>query len=273
MNAIQIKERVELYLDSERNGRFNFQAINKAVNDAIEKYIIAQLGDVRDGKIFGFQAVQQVRDNLYTLITAANPSISANATIQSRYYSFFTNAFTFPTNYFMFVSLQGTVSGMTDYIRPTSHNEIGPLLNDSFRHPTNKKMYFLETSSGMTIYREASGTLSQLSFVYIKEPATFSIGNESNLINAGAGVLTNATSYIAVEQSVHNGVTYVPGTQFTSVNTNLTSGQVILAANTTTCDLPERTHEDISKMAAAILSGVVSDVQRYQIVEKEAGNS
>jgi len=75
--------------------------------------------------------------------------------------------------------------------------------------------------------------------------------------------------YIAVEVSVHNGVTYAEGTQFTSANTNLTSGQVILAANTTTCELPEKCHDEIAKMAAEILLGVTKDYEASAFSEKE----
>ena len=96
------------------------------------------------------------------------------------------------------------------------------------------------------------------------------MGVESQYINAGTGVLTNATSYIATEESVHNGVTYQIGTQFTSVNTNLTSGQVIKASNTTTIELPEKCHDQIAKMAAEILLGTVSAFDNADFTEKES---
>jgi hypothetical protein len=96
------------------------------------------------------------------------------------------------------------------------------------------------------------------------------MGDESQYINAGAGVVTIGASYIATELSVQNGVTYQIGTQFTAaVTTTLASGQVILASNTTTTDMPEKCQDELAKLAASILLGVTSAFENSAFAEKE----
>lgn len=270
MNAIQIKERIDFYLDTTRSARYPFSAYNDAVNDVIEKYIEDLFGDMNSKNIYGFEVIQQVRDKLFTLIATATPAITTGTTITTRYDSFIPNHIAYPADYFTFVALQPIIDGYTVYTSPTDYNEIGPLLEDSFRKPSNVAPVHIEDSTGVSIYRDSSGTITSATLTYIKAPAIFTIGTEANLIDAGAGVLTAAASYIATEISVHNSITYPIGTQFTAANTNLTSGQVILASLTTTCDLPEKTHNDIAKMAAAVMSGVTSDFNRSAFVEKQS---
>jgi hypothetical protein len=96
------------------------------------------------------------------------------------------------------------------------------------------------------------------------------MGDESQYINAGVGVVTIGASYIATELSVQNGVTYQIGTQFTAaVTTTLASGQVILASNTTTTDMPEKCQDELVKLAASILLGVTSAFENSAFAEKE----
>jgi hypothetical protein len=274
MNAIKLKELVDLYLDVTRNARYPFADYNRAVPEATEKFLDDMFGDLNLKKVYGFQRFQQLRDNLYTLIKVSNPTITVESTVTNRYgESFIINHINFPADYRELGCIQTLLGGFTDYAKPTDYNSIGPLLNDSFAKPSNTQMYYNDDATGYKIYRGSTGTLTQITLTYIKEPNEFSIGNESLLISAGAGVLTNATSYIAVETSVHNGITYLPGTQFTTANTNLTSGQVILSANTVPCELPEKAQNDIAKIAAAILSGVVSDYNRSAFVDKEASGA
>jgi hypothetical protein len=230
-------------------------------------------GDVELKNVYGFQRFQQIRDNLFTLIKVATPTITVSTTINGRYGTFIVNHFNNPTDYRELVCMQTLLGGYTDYARPTEYNEIGPLLNDSFRKPSNTQMYYNEDATGYLIYRGDTGTLTSVTFTYVKEPATYSLGTEAQLINLGAGVLSIGQVYIATETSVHNSITYLPGAEFTAVNANLTSGQVILKSNTTACDLPEKVQNEIAKITAQILSGVVSDYNRSAFVNKEAGIS
>ena len=271
MNAIQILERVYLYMDTTRNARFQFIDYNKAVNDAIEKFIIDQFGDEAGKNTYSFQGNQQVRDNLYTLIKSTAPTVTTGATITTNYGAYTPNHIANPSDYFYFISLQTLIGGITGYARPTTYNELLPLLEDSFKQPTNNQPYYLEDATGYTIYRGTTGTLTTATLTYVKTPATYSCGTNEQLIDAGVGVLSLGDTYTCTEVSFYNLVTYQPGDTFTVISqTTLTSGQVILSSNTTTCDLPEKVHNDIAKLAAAILSGTVADYNRSAFADKEA---
>lgn len=273
MNAIQIDNRIELYLDATRNARYQRVEKSAAVNDAIKKFIDDRFGDEANRNPYSFQFIQQDRDDLYTLIKSATPTVTNLTAITTDYYTTGVSRITNPTDYYTLISWNTTVAGIQTFARPITYNELGPLLEDSLKYPTNKRTYYLEDATGYKFYRGTTGTMT-VGIEYIKTPATYSMGTDAQLIDAGVGVLTIGLSYIATEVSVQNSVTYQPGTQFTAaVSTTLTSGQVILASNTTTCDLPDKVHEIIAKMAADILSGVVSDYTRAQSIEKQVKES
>lgn len=269
MNAIQSLLRAEFYNDVTRNARFFFSDYTKAFNDAIELFISNKFNSSDNQPKSDFQLSQPIRSDLATLIKKSTPTITTIGTTTTRYGTFTQNHINYPADYYEFISAYPLIDGYSDYCKFTNYNELGPLLNNSFRKPTNKKTYLNEDSTGFSIWRGTGGVFTSVDFEYLRKPTDFSIGNESNIIAAGAGVLTNATSYIAIDDSVHNGVTYVGGTQFTTVNTNLTSGTVILASLTSPIDLPEKTHELINKMASEILLKVTSDYPKAQAVQSE----
>lgn len=255
MNAIELKNRVDFYLDMSRAARFTFDEYNIAVNDTIEKFTSSTLGDPSQRTPDNFQWVQQLRDDLDTLIKEHAAVLTSGTAITTRYYTTGVTTFPFPTDYYGFVSLTAIISSKTIYGRPTNYNELGPLLEDSFRHPSDVKIYYNEKNRAFTIYRGSTAPASAI-LTYIKIPATYSCGSENQLIDGGPAVtLTNGSVYYATELSVYNGVTYQIGATITGVAglVYLTSGQVILASNTTACDLPPRTHEEIAKRAAATM--------------------
>lgn len=264
MNAIQTLNRVNFYADVTRNGRFSYLEIGTAVNDAIQDFMNEKLGDEAHRNPENFQWIQLIRDDLYTLIASATPTVSNGTTVVGRYYSSTPSSFSYPADYYQLIALRVISSGVSTYARPTTYNEIWPLLDDSFKHPTNVKPYYNETASGFTLWRGTTGTVT-VSLDYIKHPATFTLSTEANLINPGGAVLTNGLSYIAVEVSVQNGVTRQIGEQFTAVGTALTSGQVILASNTTPINLPEKVQDEIAKRAAEILLGNTSNIQQAAV--------
>lgn len=268
MNAIQLGYAIDLYTNLTHTGRFFNIEKNKAVNDAIMKKIDSITDTVNSNQLTSIDRIQKYRDELYTLLKS---SATAATNIGSYNDDVYINHINYPTDYQTFVALTLTISSFTTYARETSYNKRGPLLECSFRKPTNKKPYFLEDTTGVLVYKGDSTTITTCKLDYIKIPATFSMGVESQYINAGAGVVAIGTSYIATEESVQNGVTYQIGTQFTAaVTTTLTSGQVILASNTTTCELPEKCHDQIAKMAAEILLGVNSAFDNSAFAEKES---
>lgn len=267
MNAIQIYYAIGVYTNTTQHSRFLFAEVNKAVNDAIKD----KLDDIIDGPgaqgLSGIDRVQKFRDDLYTMIKTSTSVPTTTTTINGIITE---NHFNFPTDYQTYVSMMATIDNYTTYMRETNYNMVGPLLECSFRKPNNAKPYFLEDRTGLKLYRGIGGTMSSATLTYIKQPTPFYMGNETDLIDAGALVLTINTSYTAVDDSVYNGVTYVAGTVFTTngVNTALTSGQVILTSILTTVELPEKCHDDVAKMAANILLGVTSAFQNAAFAEK-----
>ena len=274
MNAIQISNRIDYYNDLTRNARFFFVDKANAVNSVIATFIDQQLGFGQGQQKNAFQFVQKNRDKLYTLIKTATPSITNGTVVVGRYGSATPSHIVYPTDYRDFIELAVLIDGYTDYSRPTDYGKVGPLRDNSFMKPSNKKTYYNEDSTGITIWRGVGGTFTTATLTYLKTPATFSMGTETNLIAAGAGVLTIGLSYIAYEDSIQNGTTYLSGTQFTAaVTTNLISGSVILASLTTTCDLPEQTHDTIARLASDLMLGVTSNYNAAAFVEKEVNKS
>lgn len=269
MNTVEIMTRIDFYNDVTRNARFYFSDYNKAVNDAAQNYIEKRLGDEEQRKPDNFQWIQQIRDELFTLLKVATLSPTNGTVITNRYYSHTPSHVNYPTDYYGFVALNVLIDAYTDYSIPTDYNEIGPLLKDSFRHPTNLKTYYNEDATGLTIWRGVGGTFTSAALEYIKQPITFNMGSEDQLINPGGAVLTNGVSYIATEVSVQNAITYQIGTQFTATGTVLTSGQVIPFAATATLDLPEKAHSDICKAASEIMLLVTSNYPASQAVGQQ----
>lgn len=271
MNAIQIDNRIEFYLDATRNARFQRIEKSGAINDAIKKFIDDRFGDEQERNPYSFEFSQQIRDDLFTLIKQGTPTVTNLANRTNDYYSIGVSRITNPIDYYTLISWDTTIDGIQTFARPTSYNQLSPLLEDSLKYPTNKRTYYLEDATGYRFYKATTGTLT-VNMEYIKTPATYSMGADDQLIGTGNN-LTIGVNYIATEISVNNTVTYQPGTLFTAGATNLVSGQVILASNTTTTDLPDKVHEIIAKMAADILSGATADYTRYQQIEKEVKES
>lgn len=269
MNPVVTLNRVNFYNDMTRNARFSFAEINQAVNDAIYDFIDEQLGDPLHRDPNNFQFTQMVRENLYNLIKTAALTPTNGTVITNRYYSVTPSHVNFPADYYSFLYLSCTIDGYTDYARPTTYNEKGPLLKDAFRHPTNLKTYFNEDSTGLVIFRGTGGTFSTTSLDYVRNTTDFTIGTESNLINAG-GTLTNAVTYYATEISVYNGVTYAIGATITGTGAALTSGQVLPTSVTSPIDLPDKTHETICRNASKLLLGVTANFPQSQFSEKAA---
>ena len=266
MNAIQFAYAIGFYTNLTHASRFYNIEANKAMNDAIMKKIDSITDTDNPNSLAGLDRVQKYRDELYTLIKTSSTAPTVIGTINS---NVTINHKTFPTDYQTFVSMNAVIDSATVYCRETDYNKLGPMLECSFRKPNNSKPFFLQDATGLRVYRGIGGTISAVSLDYIKIPAIFNMALESQYIAAGTGVLSNTTVYIAVEESVHNGITRQPGDEFTTANTNLTSGLVVLKSLTTTCDLPEKCHDELAKIASAILLGTVGSFENSAFAEKE----
>lgn len=270
MNAIQLRDRIDFYNDLTRNARYFFSDYEKAFNDIVKIYVDNQFAG-KNGQN-GFQFVQEGRDNIYTLIKTISPTITNGTVITTRYGTYTPSHINYPADYYDFISLDVLIDGYTDYCRPTDYNKEGPLLDNSFMKPTNQKTYYNEDSLGWHIWRGVGGVFTSANLTYLKNAQPFILSTESNLINAGTAIV-NGSVYIATEESIQNNIKYVSGAQFTAVGTTLTSGQVILASNTQTTDLPEKVQETLCKMASDCLLGVSANYNASAFVEKETSKN
>lgn len=270
MNAIQIKDRIDFYNDLTRVPRFPLEDYVKAFNDVTRVFMDTMIGDINGRKNYDLQLTTQVRDNIYTLIETSAPTITAIGTTTTTAGSFVQNNATKPTNYYNFIALEIIIDGVTYFCRPTSYGEIGPLRENTFKKPSNTKVYYNENKTGFSLWRGTGGTLGTATLTYIKTPAVFSLGATSQYITSGN--LTVAT-YIACEETVFAGTTYTSGTEFTGAVAALTSGRVILKSNTLTSDLPEKTHEVLCKMASGVMLASIGMVQSSAIVNNEVNKN
>jgi hypothetical protein len=257
MNAVANKERVDSYLDRSRTSRFTFNQYNITFR-MVQKKIVEFFKDNPD----------EVRKYLYTLKTDSTPTI----TVLSTTADYIINHIDYPTDYYYFQVMNIFINNVLAEVSPTDDDQLNRQLQNTYTLPTNKYVFQREDATGWKVYRGITGTPT-CQLTYLKNPSNFYLGNESNLINEGTGVLANATSYTAVEQSVHNGVTYNPADVFTSANTNLTSGQVILTSVLVDSNLPEQVQERMCWVVAEILSGNISDFNKAMFVEKELAKS
>lgn len=256
MNAIKLASLADDYMDTPRNGRFFRIQYDNAFNSA-QKNFMDSITGTPDAPISNFQLNQVYQDNLYTLQKTQTAAPTADVAL-------------FPADYRTLDGIFATIGGTAYYCRPTTQNKLGPLLIDSFRKPSDTKPYYLQNLTGFKIYH-GSGTVTSVDLNYVKIPAVFTIGKDTQLIDAGVAVLTLAVSYVATMPSVQNGVSYNIGDQFTAaVTTTLTSGQVILFSNLVTLDVPEKAQEIIAKLAASILAGSASEYDKSGFAEKEA---
>lgn len=254
MNAIALKERIFFYLDRSRTSRFPLNTINLAVREAQMQYFDFFRDDPSG-----------VRDNLYTLKTDTTPTMTVSQTTAN----YIVNHINYPSDYHYFQVMNIFIDGVLAEVAPTDDDQLNRQLQNTFTAPTNKYIFQREDATGWKIYRGTTGTPT-CEFTYLKAPSDFYIGNESDLIDEGTGVLTAFTSYTAVEESIYNGVTYNPADVFTTNATiDLTSGQVILTSVLVDSNLPETVHEDLAKKVADLMSGSISDYNKSKFVNNE----
>lgn len=267
MNPIQFYNTISLYANVTKRGRYYFSEINEAVKNAVNNKINSITDTANQNQLNGIDRIQKFRDELYTLIKPFNLVITTTRIINDVITE---EHAIYPTDYRTFAGLSITINSNTTYARDTTYGQIGPMLDCSFRKSNNKKPYFLEDATGLRLFRGIGGTFSGILY-YVKKQQDFYMGTETDLIEAGTGVLTITTNYTAIQDSIYNGITYISGTQFTTngVLTDLTSGEVILSSILVNTDMPEKTHDQLAKMAAEILMGVNSDFDNAGFAEKE----
>lgn len=258
MNALQMRLRIDELNDRVKSPRFTDDKYYSAINQAIQMTINDRIDNIKDKKRYSVQSIQRVRDELYTLIIAGTAIVPVSDIIA------------YPANYYHYLQLNCVIGGVTSYARPTDYNRVGPLLDNSWKKPSDTKPYYIEVGTGLKVLH-GTGTFTSGILDYIKIPNTVSIGNAGQKLTSASGNLATTTNYYVYDECVHNGVTYYDGALFTTsgVAAALTSGTVILASNVVNCDLPEILQNEVVRLASAIMNGTVEDYQKKQDLKND----
>ena len=246
-----MRQRIDEYIDRTKAARHLDRAYYNAINAATNMILKDRIAPIRIKRKYSIQSTQRVRDELYTLIPApVTGSTTASAIVA------------YPADYYYYLQMYITIAGIKNFCSPTTYNEIGPLEENPFSKPSAVKPYFNELATGLKIHWGSTGAVS-FELTYLRQPATVTIGKQSNKILAG-GTLTNAITYLVYEEAVYAAVTYEEGDTITGTGAALTSGIVIETANIVNSDLPVNMHEEICKQAAAIMEGTVEQFNKKQ---------
>lgn len=245
-NAWVNREHVDLYLDRSRNARFSFYQYAVAFREVQNWYFDQNCADEK-----------KVKADMYTLIKYANPTITTIGT-PSLTDDLTINHINYPADFHYFSSLLNYIGGKLIDTKPTTYNQLTNILRDPFRKPSNERCYVIEDNTGWRILRGYGGAYTN-ELVYLIAPSDWSIGDESDLINEGASVLTLGVNYTATAPSVSAGIKYEPGEQFSATSTALTSGQVIPSSVLVDSNFPDGTQSEICRRVALFLQGSVKD--------------
>lgn len=253
---------IDRKIDFVNNARFSSRDYDQAINEAIEQIVNDRTDNIKINKRYSLEAVQRVRDELYTIVDSSDLTVAGDIGA-------------FPAGYKHFMKMTSVVNGVTQPVRPTTHDHIEEVLRNSFTKPDATHVFCVQESSGFKVYYDSTNnTLGIVNLVFLKHPATASRGLPDEEISAGAGVLTPASSYIVTDdETIENGVTYYKGEIFSAGTANLTAGKVVLRSNTTDSDLPGTIHKEIIDKAAAIMEGWVDEFQSKQSLTVDASQS
>lgn len=258
MNIVEMKERIDTYLDRTRSPRFEDRNYIDAINASITQVFKDRTENEKKRRGYQFDdSIEQIMRELFTLVVGPINIVPVGDVV------------TYPADYRFFGRLFTTVDGTTTYCRPIPFKMEGPLLDDAFRAPRPGKTYYQELETGFRVLHGGT-SFTNASFVYLKYPATVSLGQPTDKVSAG-GTLAINTDYIVYDDCVYNTIPYSAGTVFTTgLVTTLTSGVVIPTSAIVDCDMPDNIHDEICTTAAETLSTTVEDYYKSQALDTKA---
>ena len=260
-NIVQMHEDIKKKIDFVNNPRHESRAYDNAINEGIEQLINDRYDNIKNRKPYSVESIQRVKDELYTLV------ISSVLTVVS-------DVAALPSDYKHTLMVKAVINGVEQVVQPVPFDQLQERIDNVFTEPNAENPIYTQDSSGLTLYYGSNNTLGDVTLIYMKTPAVVTRGLPDEEIPAGTGVLTNATDYIVIEdETIHDSVTYYTGEIFTSANTDLTAGTVVLRSNTTDCDLPSTSHKEVIDKAAAIIEGWVDEFPSKQSLEFDASQS
>lgn len=263
MNALEQRNAIDNLIDRVKSARFADNRYYQAINEAQQVILDGRSESVKVPKQYSFQSSQRLRDTLYTLIapTVSGAPIS-NDTIDM------------PDDYYYLTLMQATItdnfSGAveTNAIRAITYGEQGIFKRNPFKKPKLEKSYFDERNGNWKIFIPDNSTLTSYSLDYLKRPVRVSIGNEGDKITAGGTLVLNAKYYV-YDECIVGGITYYDGVMFVANGTTLTSGTVIPFNNVVNCEFPIELHDEINRLAAAIMMNSLDNYLKETMLKKQ----
>ena len=251
-NAIQMREAIDKLIDRVKSPRFTDDRYYEAINQSSKMILDDRVDNNKQQKGYSVQSNEKLRVELGSLVP---PTFIA--TING-------DVVLFPTDYYYLLLIQNTVDGIKNACRPLTYNEKGLINRNPFRKPTSDETYYNENNAGWTIELPVGASFTKSEIDYIKKPAIVTIGTEGNKVYPSSSALLPGTNYTVYNEAIMNGTTYYEGQNFNANSTTLTSGIVIRTALITDSDMPEHLHEDVIRLAAAIMEGTVENYNKQK---------
>lgn len=258
MNPIQMKDRIDYHTDKVRAPRWYIDTnYVPALNIAVSDFIDDRYGNIKKAqKNYAFEVSQSIKDDLRTLVNEILlvPSV--------------TGVLTLPANYHHEVGLRVVINGKTVPSIPVTHNELNILSENSNTRPTPEFPVHYEDVNGITVKYGGYGTFTQAYLSLLKLPIDILMvadpANRTQLLRiVSPGPIVIGSRYYVTAATTHNAVPYGIGETFVAVNTVIAGGSVSLIVN---CELPEYTHEEICKMAAASLVARAQNMLKNKVL-------
>lgn len=260
MNIIEMFEKIKQILDVVNTPRYDDSQLVSEIN-TVQKELIDERGEpLKNNKGYSFQAVQRVRDELYTIVKQSPAIIAAGNVLPVASY---------PADYQYLVNLKVTISGNEYNSEPTTYSKLDEDTKNPFRRPTLEypsKVYHNESVLGLDIIFGNTGVLASGVMDYLKYPSTVLVGTVYTSTHTFA---VGNVLIVYSETVVYNGVTYLIGQTITIVAgfLTITSGEVVFGF--VNSELPKALHEEICKRVAAKLSISSENYNKQNFVEKE----
>jgi len=262
MNIVQMHERVRFWTDTVGSPRWEAEdidtALNTSQNDIVEeKYMATRIISKGDS----FQKTQKIRDELSNLVNIKNFTGGEIANSVTTIMGSVTNtcvvaAAGYPANYRYQLALSVNVGSPTATrynCIPTTYDRINVIKDNPFRRLRTSifpKVYYIESTTGLSIYHLLSSTVSSSDLYYLAAPVQYRYGTEYD----SAQHFTSFDIVIVVSATVvYKGTTYYRGNEITITagNEHITSGTVLF--NFTDSNINETLHEQIARKAAVNL--------------------
>lgn len=251
MNIVQLHERTKFWLDRVASPRFDFSAIDNALNDGIKEIIEEKYdGSRQNHKGDSFQRTQRVRDELWSIVTMNNTDTNLVLT-GSLVTKASIDALTKKYRYLLAAAAKFT-SDAAEYtlpLYPLTYDRKYMSSRNPYRRPklgANARAYYIESDLGIDITGPEGIDPDSVTIHYLREPVTVAFGIET------IGPFPDQEVIIVSSlTAVYDGVTYQIGDTVTidfPKGLSLTSGLGVYQY--TGCDLPDPLHGEIAVKAA-----------------------